>query len=176
MKKIILSGFLCLTFTASAQKEYFSIIGKTFVEEHIVPDHTTTSPLGGGTYIRVKEIPKRGWLADAEGYFRIDSLRRGKYHLTFSYIGLEPVDTALFIDNDVDLKITLSNLSISTPQLSLILPEKEICEVLKRTFWTKYGNFQYGGIFYLDSIVSISSSYHDVFRSDQRSLVIVFFK
>ena len=112
MKKIILSGFLCLTFTASAQKEYFSIIGKTFVEEHIVPDHTTTSPLGGGTYIRVKEIPKRGWLADAEGYFRIDSLRRGKYHLTFSYIGLEPVDTALFIDNDVDLKITLSNLSI----------------------------------------------------------------
>ena len=66
MKKIILSGFLCLTFTASAQKEYFSIIGKTFVEEHIVPDHTTTSPLGGGTYIRVKEIPKRGWLADAE--------------------------------------------------------------------------------------------------------------
>lgn len=139
MKKIILSGFLCLTFTASAQKEYFSIIGKTFVEEHIVPDHTTTSPLGGGTYIRVKEIPKRGWLADAEGYFRIDSLRRGKYHLTFSYIGLEPVDTALFIDNDVDLKITLSNLSISTPQLSLILPEKEICEVLKRTFWTKYG-------------------------------------
>ena len=96
-------------------------------------------PLGGGTYIQVKEIPTRGWLADAEGYFRIDSLRRGKYHLTFSYIGLEPVDTALFIDNDVDLKVTLSNLCISTPQLSLILPEKEICEVLKRTFWTKYG-------------------------------------
>ena len=82
---------------------------------------------------------RRGWLADAEGYFRIDSLQRGKYHLTFSYIGLEPVDTTLFIDNDVDLKITLSNLSISTPQLSLILPEKEICEVLKRAFWTKYG-------------------------------------
>ena len=62
MKKIILSGFLCLTFTASAQKEYFSIIGKTFVEEHIVPDHTTTSPLGGGTYIRVKKYQNEaGW-------------------------------------------------------------------------------------------------------------------
>ena len=50
MKKIILSGFLCLSLTVSAQKEYFSIIGKTFVEEHIVPDHITTSPLGGGKY------------------------------------------------------------------------------------------------------------------------------
>lgn len=121
----------------SAQKNHFSIIGKTFVEECIVPDNMATSPLGG-TYIQVKEKPKHGWLTDTGGYFKIDSLQKGEYHLAFSYIGLERVDTVIFIDSDTELKIVLSDRSISIPRLSLILSRKEENDILKDNFWNKY--------------------------------------
>lgn len=91
MKKIILLGFLYLPICIFAQKNYFSITGRTFLEEYIVPNQTTKSPLSAGAYIQIKGMPERGWLADTEGYFKIDSLRKGKYHLTFSCIGLERV-------------------------------------------------------------------------------------
>lgn len=117
MKKIILLGFLYLPICIFAQKNYFSITGRTFLEEYIVPNQTTKSPLSAGAYIQIKGMPERGWLADTEGYFKIDSLRKGKYHLTFSCIGLERVDTVILINGNIDLKIILSDLSIHTPQL-----------------------------------------------------------
>lgn len=54
----------------------FSIIGRTFIEEYIVPNQVTKSPLSAGTYIQIEEIPKRSWVADKEGYFKIDSLQK----------------------------------------------------------------------------------------------------
>lgn len=140
MKKIILLGFLYLPICIFAQKNYFSITGRTFLEEYIVPNQTTKSPLSAGAYIQIKGMPERGWLPDTEGYFKIDSLRKGKYHLTFSCIGLERVDTVILINGNIDLKIILSDLSIHTPQLSLILSkEEEENKVLKDNFWDKYG-------------------------------------
>lgn len=139
MKKIILLSFLYFPICVFAQKNYFSITGRTFVEEHIVPDQTTKFPLSTGAYIQIKEMPERGWLSDTEGYFKIDSLQKGKYHLTFSCIGLERVDTVILINDNIDLKIILSDLSIHTPQLSLILSKGEENNVLKNNFWDKYG-------------------------------------
>lgn len=139
MKKIILLGFLYLPICIFAQKNYFSITGRTFLEEYIVPNQTTKSPLSAGAYIQIKGMLERGWLADTEGYFKIDSLRKGKYHLTFSCIGLERVDTVILINGNIDLKIILSDLSIHTPQLSLILSKEEENKVLKDNFWDKYG-------------------------------------
>ena len=79
-------------------------------------------------------MPERGWLADTEGYFKIDSLRKGKYHLTFSCIGLERVDTVILINGNIDLKIILSDLSIHTPQLSLILSKRRRKQSSERQF------------------------------------------
>lgn len=139
IKPYLLVGW-CLFFAldAFAQKTYFSVTGKAFIEEYIVPDRITTSSLGG-TYIQIKELPKRGWWADTEGYFKIDSLQEGKYHLAFSYIGLECVDTVIFMADNVDLKITLSDHSIHAPRLSLILSKGEENNILKDKFWTTYG-------------------------------------
>lgn len=139
MKKIILLSLLYFPLSGFAQKNYFSITGRAFVEEYIVPNQTTKSPLSAGIYIQIKEMPERGWLTDTEGYFKIDSLREGKYHLTFSCIGLERVDTLILINDNIDLKIILSDLSIQIPQLSLILSKEEESNVLKDNFWDKYG-------------------------------------
>ena len=117
----------------------FSIIGRTFIEEYIVPNQVTKSPLSAGTCIQIEEIPKRSWVADKEGYFKIDSLQKGKYHLTFSCVGLEHVDTVIFVNDNIDLKIILSDFSIHTPRLSLILSKKEENNILKDNFWDKYG-------------------------------------
>ena len=138
MKIIILLSFIYFPICIFAQNNYFSITGRTFVEEYIVPDQTTKSPLSAGTYIQIKEMQECGWLADTEGYFKIDSLQKGKYHLTFSCIGLERVDTVILINNNTDLKIILPDLSIHTPQLSLILSKKEKDNILKDNFWDKY--------------------------------------
>ncbi len=54
MKKIILLGFLYLPICIFAQKNYFSITGRTFLEEYIVPNQTTKSPLSAGAYIQIK--------------------------------------------------------------------------------------------------------------------------
>lgn len=78
-------------------------------------------------------------MADKEGYFKIGSLQKGKYHLTFSCIGLEPVDTVILVNDNIDLKIILSDFSIHTPRLSLILSKKEESNILKDNFWNKYG-------------------------------------
>lgn len=138
MIKVVLLSFLYFPICVFAQKHSFSITGRTFVEEYIVPNQTTKSPLSA-TYIQIKGMPKRGWLADTEGYFKIDSLRKGKYHLTFSCVGLERVDTVILINGNIDLKITLSDLNIHTPQLSLIFSKEEENKVLKDNFWDKYG-------------------------------------
>jgi hypothetical protein len=60
MKKIILLGFLYFPLSGFAQKDYFFITGRTFIEEYIVPNQTTKSPLSAGTYIQIKEMPERG--------------------------------------------------------------------------------------------------------------------
>ena len=83
-------------------------------------------------------MPERSWLADTEGYIKIDSLQKEKYHLTFCCIGLERVDTVILINGNIDLKIILSDLSIHTPQLNLILSKEEENKVLKDNFWDKY--------------------------------------
>lgn len=139
MKNIILLLFFIFpVIPISAQKQYFSITGKTFGKEYIIPDRMTTDPLPR-TYIQIKEIPKQGWLSDTEGYFRIDSLQSGKYHLTFSYIGFEYVDTIIAINKDIqNLQIILFDFSVSNPQLRLILSKEEENQILQNAFWNKY--------------------------------------
>ena len=55
MKKIILLGFLYLPICIFAQKNYFSITGRTFLEEYIVPNQTTKSPLSAVLIFKLKE-------------------------------------------------------------------------------------------------------------------------
>lgn len=135
---ILLLFFTCPIISVYAQKQYFSITGKTLGKEYIVPSHANTSLLPR-TSIQVKEMPKQGWLSDIGGYFQIDSLQSGKYHFKFSYVGFESIDTVIVVNRDIqNLQITLSNFSISTPQLLLILSKGEEDEVLKSSFWDKY--------------------------------------
>lgn len=139
MRKIILLlCFMCVFISVFAQKQYFSIVGRTFGKEYIVPVHTTTYSLPY-TYIQTEEIPQQGWLSDMNGYFKIDSLQKGKYHLTFSYVGFGCIDTTIVLnDNIQNLKIELSNFSISTPELNLIFSEEEEKKILQSAFWEKY--------------------------------------
>ena len=44
MKKNYSIGFLIFTYMHICAKNYFSITGRTFLEEYIVPNQTTKSP------------------------------------------------------------------------------------------------------------------------------------
>lgn len=135
---ILLLFFICPIISVYAQKQYFSITGKTLGKEYIAPSHANTSFLPR-TYIQIKEMPEQGWLSDIGGYFQIDSIQSGKYHFKFSYVGFESIDTTIVINRDIqNLQITLSDFSISTPQLRLILSKGEEEEVLQSSFWDKY--------------------------------------
>lgn len=122
---------------------FFSLSGRTYGEEIIIPDTVETCALGG-TYIQIEEFPNRGWIADREGYFKIDSLPSGEYHLSFSYIGLEASDTIVQVTPGLQpLRILLSlptpEIQAVAPLLNVILSQKDEKQISRHPFWNKYG-------------------------------------
>lgn len=97
--------FLCFLCTLSpAQEKTFHITGKISGNER-----GTVSPLVNA-YIQIREKSGTGFLTDSSGHFSIDSLKKGKYHITFSFIGFQSCDTVLRIKNS------------SIDRLNIVLP------------------------------------------------------
>lgn len=84
-------SFFCLL--AAGQEKTFLISGKVSGN-----DWYTVSPLIHA-YIQIKEEPKTGFLTDSSGYFKIDGLKSGKYHLTVSFVGFESYETVIRLKN-----------------------------------------------------------------------------
>ncbi len=139
---IFIMLFLSIMISAFAQNKYFSLIGKVYGEDCILPDKVNTIPLSHA-YIQIKELPQKGWLTDIAGYFKIDSLEPGTYHLNVSFVGLEPYDTTLLVNahlNPICIKLPCyEQEQKASPMLHLIVPENNEREILKRSFWDKYG-------------------------------------
>lgn len=134
--------FLFITISAFAQNKYFSLIGKVYGEDCILPDKVNTIPLSHA-YMQIKELPQKGWLTDIAGYFKIDSLEAGAYHLSVSFVGLEPYDTTLLVNGHltpvcIKLSCYKQEQKVS-PMLHLIIPKNKEREILKHPFWDKYG-------------------------------------
>lgn len=122
---------------------FFSLSGRTYGEEIIIPGTVETCALGG-TYIQIEEFPDRGWITDREGYFKIDSLPSGEYHVSFSYIGLETSDTLVQLTPGLQpLRVILSlpahEIQAISPLLNVILSEKDEKQISRHPFWNKYG-------------------------------------
>ena len=105
MNKLLIL-ILCFLYApnAFAQEKTYLITGKVSGN-----DWKTVSPLIHA-YIQIKEKPETGFLTDSSGYFQIDHLKKGKYHITVSFVGFESRDTTIRIRNR------------STDTLHIILP------------------------------------------------------
>ena len=58
----------------------------------------------------IREKTGTGFLSDSSGHFKINHLKKGKYHITFSFIGFQSCDTVLRIKNS------------SIDRLNIVLP------------------------------------------------------
>lgn len=102
---LYLIPFLCFLCTLlPAQEKTFHIAGKISGNER-----GTVSPLVNA-YIQIREKPGTGFLSDSSGHFKINHLKKGKYHITFSFIGFQSCDTVLRIKNS------------SIDRLNIVLP------------------------------------------------------
>lgn len=105
-KKLYLILFFCFLCTQHAftQENIYHIRGKVSGNEW----DTVSSLIHA--YLHIKEKPETGFLTDSSGCFQIDHLKKGKYHLTVSFVGFESHDTIIRIKNN------------SIDQLNIVLP------------------------------------------------------
>jgi len=164
MRKLLGLLLVCLTVISlkiQAQDKDFpiSLHGKVYGEDirKVPPYDVITTPLPQA-YIQIKELPKRGWLTDSTGYFKIDDLKSKKYHINFSFIGLTSHDTIVIPRNEADSlhiilpllykhikkyyfssELSRKNIKRGFPNLVMIIAKNQEQQIYENPFWTKYG-------------------------------------
>lgn len=104
------------------------IVGRVYGEdfERTFPYKSIPVPLAGA-YIQVIPSNKTGYLTDSLGYFKIENLTKKKYHLSFSFVGLESRDTTIVLRvHSTDSLNILLPFSYNKEAYSLQQAQKEI--------------------------------------------------
>ena len=99
-KILIIGAFILLYLSGNAQNNTLSIQGEVF-------DEASELPLSF-VNIFIKET-SQGTTTDDNGYFLIDNLSAGEYHLVFSHIGCESKKIHLYLAQDTILHVGLSH-------------------------------------------------------------------
>jgi len=82
-----------------------------------VTDRGTRVPLSFVT-VFVQEL-HRGAITDDDGYFLIENICDGDYHLIFSHIGCSPIDEYVHVHGHVELNMQLAHSSFSLDQVEI---------------------------------------------------------
>lgn len=122
INRLLFISILCFLYTlVSAQEKNFHIKGKVSGSEW-----SSVAPLINA-YIQIKEKPETGFLTDSLGNFKIDRLKKGKYHITVSFIGFESRDTVVRLtDKSIDNLVFVLPLYYDKKRVSMKQARKEI--------------------------------------------------
>ena len=157
MKTIRIMLAILLSVGCSIQHPVNSkIVGRVYGEdfERTFPYKSIPVPLAGA-YIQIIPSNKTGYLTDSLGYFKIENLTKKKYHLRFSFVGLESRDTTIVLRvHSTDSLNILLPFSYNKEAYSLQQAQKEIRsghpllfgimetiqldQFTKAVFWKKY--------------------------------------
>lgn len=140
---LIAAIIICMTAQAQQTRGCTSLYGRVIGLMPVTPCDTLAIPLSHAS-ITTDTGRGHGTLTDEAGYFMLDSLRPGKHHLIFSYVGMETLDTTVILhrQGDYQLFVRMNADASSDPQpplLTMLVPRDKMQMTIDSRFWKQYG-------------------------------------